>query len=366
MKNKMMIIDKRKERIQKFDIARTFAILCVVLCHSTEIAYPDERLFPISDSSLLVKRLLFTIGRLGVPIFLFLTGALILKKQIEEDEDVIQFYKKNLLPLFLTTEIWIVLYNVFFAVMNQEFKLQNFFKEIIFLKQSAISSMWYMPMILGVYLALPFVAKIVKTFSVKIMKIPMIIVFVSSILLPSINALLYALRLKVSYSTILYFNFLGGAYGLYILLGYYISNGLLKKYSKISLTTIAIGTFWGTNMFLYMADQGQKYYNLWYDFVLLFICTICIFELFVRIKNKTNKSIFVEITKYISKISLGIFFLHEIFLKIFVKYTSQLELNDFFESLILFVLATICSVVVIKITSKIKIIKEKLYIIKEQ
>ena len=33
----------------------------------------------------------FTVGRLGVPIFLFLTGALTLKKQIDTDEDVLKF-----------------------------------------------------------------------------------------------------------------------------------------------------------------------------------------------------------------------------------------------------------------------------------
>ena len=70
-----------KERIQKFDIARTFAILCVVLCHSVEAAYSNVAYKQLSNISQIFRIVFFTLGRLGVPIFLFLTGALILKSK---------------------------------------------------------------------------------------------------------------------------------------------------------------------------------------------------------------------------------------------------------------------------------------------
>lgn len=96
---------KNNIRIQSFDIARSFAIICVVLCHSIEFAYSNVYYLNLSENSQIFRIIFFTISRLGVPIFLFLTGALILKKQIESDDDILKFYKNNLLPLFIAIEI---------------------------------------------------------------------------------------------------------------------------------------------------------------------------------------------------------------------------------------------------------------------
>ena len=71
-----------KKRIINLDIARTFAILCVVLCHSVECVYKMnlQEWNSYSNTSNIIKIILFTIGRLGVPIFLLLTGYLTLNK----------------------------------------------------------------------------------------------------------------------------------------------------------------------------------------------------------------------------------------------------------------------------------------------
>lgn len=71
---------KTSKRIQSYDMARTFAILCVVLCHSVEFAYSNINYMNLSEISQVFRIIFFTVGRLGVPIFLFLTGALTLKK----------------------------------------------------------------------------------------------------------------------------------------------------------------------------------------------------------------------------------------------------------------------------------------------
>jgi len=356
------IIDKK--RIQNLDIARTFAILCVILCHSTETAYSDIQYTQLSNILQIFRIIFFTIGRLGVPIFLFLTGALILKKQIENDEDVNKFYKRNLLPLFITVEIWNVLYNIFLAIMNQPISIKNLLMNIFFFKQVNLSNMWYMPMILGIYLAIPFVAKIIKTFTLKTIKIPMIIVFVTSIILPSINVVFNVLDLEQC-KVILDLSFLGGTYGLYIILGYYINNGLLKKYSNIFFIITAVLSFVVTCLFQYFTCEIGKCYNVWYSFITLFICSICIFELFTRIKDRENKNVLIKLTKYLSNISLGLFFVHKIFINTFIKYTEKFNINNLIESIILFVISTIGSIVLVYLFSKVKFIKDKVFLIKD-
>ena len=147
-------------------------------------------------------------------------------------------------------------------------------------------------------------------------------------------------------------------------MGYYINNEFLDKLNSKILFGISILTFIITCFIQYWAYVNNLYYNVWYDFVTLFICTICIFELFTRIKNCKNENKFIKITNYISKISLAIFFMHEIFLNLLVEWTEKLEFKNPAETLILFLLAFTLSVIFIFITSKNKFIKEKVFLIK--
>ena len=105
-----------KSRKPWLDIIRATAILCVVLCHSVEAFYRPVLLgqlrlsFPFWN----IENLLFTVGRIGVPLFLATTGALMLPRDYP---DVSAFYKKSLFPLFLTTEIWIFFNYIFYCLI---------------------------------------------------------------------------------------------------------------------------------------------------------------------------------------------------------------------------------------------------------
>ena len=86
----------------------------MVLTHTTERVY----LFKLPEFAEynLVHQILslgmFTIGRLGVPIFFMMSGYLLLDKNYNRENSQ-KFYGKNLLGLILSTEIWIVIYNLF-------------------------------------------------------------------------------------------------------------------------------------------------------------------------------------------------------------------------------------------------------------
>lgn len=108
-----------KSRKPWLAVVRATAILCVVLCHSVETFYHPVLLgqlqvfFPLWN----IENLLFTIGRIGVPLFLATIGALMLPRDYP---DVSAFYKKSLLPLFLTTEIWIFCNYIFCCMVEHK------------------------------------------------------------------------------------------------------------------------------------------------------------------------------------------------------------------------------------------------------
>lgn len=70
------------KRIVSLDILRTIAILDVLLVHCTESVYPmnNPTLLSYSILSQFLAISLFTLGRLGVPIFFFISGYLLLDK----------------------------------------------------------------------------------------------------------------------------------------------------------------------------------------------------------------------------------------------------------------------------------------------
>lgn len=86
----------KKNRIIYLDIARTFAIILVVLCHSVTLIYKMnlQEWNLISLNAKIFKTIIFTLGRMGVPLFLFLTGYLLLNRKYDNDADIKNFIKK--------------------------------------------------------------------------------------------------------------------------------------------------------------------------------------------------------------------------------------------------------------------------------
>lgn len=148
------------KRIVWMDYARAFAILTVLLCHATEKAYSFQLDSILSTSlpSQTAAFCLFTVGRLGVPIFLFMSGYLMLDRDYSR-EKCLTFWRTKWLGLFLATEFWIAAYNIFLCLSTgRDFSVGLLIKNMLFLENVGMGHMWYMPMIIGLYLFLPFIA----------------------------------------------------------------------------------------------------------------------------------------------------------------------------------------------------------------
>lgn len=350
-----------KKRIIYLDIARTIAIILVVFCHAIGAIYTInmQEWNMISSGAQIFRTVALTTSRLGVPIFLFISGKLLLSKEINNTKDCIKFYKKNLLPLLLCTEIWIILYNIIIPIINGgKFDINELVYNMLFIKQVGLPNMWYMSMIIGVYIAIPFLAVLVKNVDIQVIKIPMIIAFTTSFIMPNINTLF-----RSEYWTILDLSFLGGVYGLYILLGYYIGQNKFKDIKIRYLVLIGIVAFiftCGCQIYLY---NNKVEYNVWYNSSGLLITSACLFEIISRIKINLEKHLQMFFT-YVSKASLAIFFLHIVVQNIICKITTIQIINKPISILILTILNFSISLAIIAILSKVKVLKEKLLLIK--
>ena len=93
-----------KARIKWIDLTRVIAIFCVVLCHTVGKVYPlwhghfDDR----GIVSHIIAVAFFSAGRLGVPLFLFVSGYLLLDRDYDM-EHCKKFWRINCFHLWIWT-----------------------------------------------------------------------------------------------------------------------------------------------------------------------------------------------------------------------------------------------------------------------
>lgn len=311
---------KSTERLIFIDFARSCAILCVILCHVVELAYVlfEYNLPPMNIISEFTIFATFTLGRLGVPLFLFISGYLLLGRNYET-EGTLLFWKTNWLHLFLTTELWIVLLYIVACLSGKQlFHFFTLVKQLFFLESCSYSHMWYMPMILGVYLFLPFIALVLQKIKLHILLFPGIITFTFLFILPTANVIFTSLG-HSALRTSLSLDFSGGIYGFYLILGFLVSQGVFRRIRTSLLWLMGASTFIGTVLLQVFSYHNFQPYNVWYDCGLLLICALCIFEVFSRVtihsscqeNNPSPKSLFLKKSVLdLSKCSFGIYILH--------------------------------------------------------
>ena len=366
-----------KKRDLNLDLIRTLAIYFVVMNHAIEIlysfniynwkfSYNINSWIQISNLSRIFMVVMFTIGRLGVPLFLFITGSLILSKKIDTDEDILSFYKRNLLPLLIVNTVWIFIYNIVLLLTNNThyITLDYIIKELFLLKEVPMSNMWYFPMIIGIYLVLPFMSKIIKLFSKKSINIILSVIFAYLFVVPMINNIFNILHVNNSLSPVINTSYFGGVYGLYVVLGYMIYT-CNKERINISFTYIVgILSFIITVLFQLIAYYKGVGYNVWYNFPFLLICSLCLFNILLKVDTSKYSNKIKEFLTYTSKISLGIFFVHIIVLHFLAQLIVTFNIIMHLKVILLWLFTLVISYLIVYFLSKIKIISKYVLLIK--
>lgn len=357
-----------KKRIVWLDFARAFAIFIVVAIHSIERVYDLEyaQLMNIGKVSLLFFDIVVTIGRIGVPIFVAITGYLLLDRDYSSGKKILDFYKKHLLPLWLTTAVWILIYSaVDFAKGTLKTDIFDIIKEVLLLKTYIMGHMWYMPMILGIYVALPFVSNALRNISSKVIAIPFCIVLFLYFGFNLINVLESTFGFDLAFENKLDTSFLGGIYGVYLVFGLFCKRGDLKKIKTPIVWAISVLGSVSTLLMIWTANSHGFDFQLWYDFPGLFFASMFAFEGFSRIntESKVLKAVTPFVTK-ISVLSLGIYFIHKPIINEVGPVILRLGLGRGISFVIVMAIASVCAFILAFILSKIPFVKKLLLYIK--
>ncbi len=324
-----------KTRIEWIDLVRAIAILTVLYIHAT------DGIFIISQDAIvhytLTARIFnfasLFIGRIGVPFFLMITGYLLLDRAYD-DEKTRKFWTTSCKELIIITVIWAAIYAIFLQFVTVGSASVNYAEAGTLF----FSHMWYMPMIIGMYLSMPFVASALKHFDSDTIFNATIVFTLLAFLLPFITTVfdMYGLQnITLQYCL----GFSGGVYGIYMIMGYLVKHGKFKKFNSGKLALLSIISFAICVLFQYYAFTINYDFMLWYEFPFVLLGSITLFELCSRMKKVRGYKFITVLSKY----SFAVFLIHNLFRLPLLPLVVKLPYAEPVKAIILWILLIIFS-----------------------
>lgn len=227
-----------------------------------------------------------------------------------------------------------------------------------------MASMWYMPMILCVYLMIPVISVGIKHLGNKLFIVLCAIVVLSSMIIPNINNILKALGSTQTLSFKIAADDIFSIYMVYVIVGYWISLGILNRLSSIQVISMFILSFLGTSVYqfwIYTTPLSNDY--LRYDDIGVLVSGLLLFEL---LRRKFSETAFIpNVIRFISSAALGIYFVHICIMEFMKMALDRFTSIRYYASfVILEITAFIGSCLIIWITSKNSYVKKYLYLMK--
>lgn len=207
--------------------------------------------------------------------------------------------------LVITTEIWIVFYNCFNAwFYHSPLDGIILIENMLFIRSTYMPHMWYMPVIIGIYLFIPFIMNGMNHTDVRSMLVPLSVAFFVLFVIPGVDVFLLANGYS-AFSSLLDLSFSGGAYGFCIILGYLIRKGVFDRIKTGVLILAGLVSFGFTVFMQIYSDMHGVDYNVWYNAAPLILADLSIFLLISKMKFASGK-----IATNISICAFGMYLVH--------------------------------------------------------
>jgi len=298
----------QKENVFWIDTLRALATISVIILHSTapilteygNISFNNWMLGNIIDSSV----------RFCVPIFLMISGALLLSKAQEFSLFFSKRITRVIYPFIFWTLIYIVCGLKSNGLLNGNYNNPAIYEMVVNkIKYGASFHLWFIYLILSFYLLVPILSKWTTNSSLKEIRFFLIIwVFINLPIISEINS-------GINFT--LFSKLLG-----YPILGYFLLKTKKLNNTKFLFILIVIGFFF-TVLGTYYSSKNQNSFSgifYSYNYPNVIISSIGIFLLFkkLNIKNLLLKKIILLISKY----SYGIYLAHAFVIIILDRYFS--------------------------------------------
>jgi surface polysaccharide O-acyltransferase-like enzyme len=275
---------------------RIFATICVIFIHTSGGAL--IKFGNIGASTWWSANIISGIGRFTVPVFVMISGALLLGKEI----DLVPFLKKRFLRVWVPFSVWAMIYVAYHNIFeNNPISLKNSISQYFTGGNGQYGHLWFIYMLLGLYLFTPIINYfVVKASETEVLYL-LIICFISTTLFLFIKQF-FKINIILDIS-----NF--GSYLGYYVAGFYFKNKsfYINKYWFLVFFIIGFlitiyGTFW-------LSAPHAKYNGYFYQYFSpnSVVMSIAIFLFF---KEAFNNEYLPIISQNLDKASFGIYLGH--------------------------------------------------------
>ena len=332
----MNLSNQKNQHIVWLDVVRFIAMFTVVCCHCTDPFnfYPGTA--PNIGEIKLWGAIYGSVLRPCVPLFVMITGALLLPVR----GDASTFYKKRIPRVFYPFLIWSVLYNLFpwitgllglnpqiildfFPYAGEEVMQQSFSVSLEYILMIPFNfsilavHMWYIYLLIGRYLYLPVFSAWVEKASERA-KLMFLLAWGVTLLLPYyyqfVSNYLWGTCSWNSFGMLYAFAGFNG----YLLLGHYLKNleWSLKKTLAIGIPMFAVGyavTFLGFRHITALPEYTDEMLELFFTYCSLNVVMMTIPVFMLAKKVKVNSERMKKALANLTVCGFGIYMIHYFF-----------------------------------------------------
>lgn len=332
----MNLSNQKNQHIVWLDVVRFIAMFTVVCCHCTDPFnfYPGTA--PNIGEIKLWGAIYGSVLRPCVPLFVMITGALLLPVR----GDASTFYKKRIPRVFYPFLIWSVLYNLFpwitgllglnpqiildfFPYAGEEVMRQSFSVSLEYILMIPFNfsilavHMWYIYLLIGLYLYLPVFSAWVEKASERA-KLMFLLAWGVTLLLPYyyqfVSNYLWGTCSWNSFGMLYAFAGFNG----YLLLGHYLKNleWSLKKTLAIGIPMFAVGyavTFLGFRHITALPEYTDEMLELFFTYCSLNVVMMTIPVFMLAKKVKVNSERMKKALANLTVCGFGIYMIHYFF-----------------------------------------------------
>ena len=332
----MNLSNQKNQHIVWLDVVRFIAMFTVVCCHCTDPFnfYPGTA--PNIGEIKLWGAIYGSVLRPCVPLFVMITGALLLPVR----GDASTFYKKRIPRVFYPFLIWSVLYNLFpwitgllglnpqiildfFPYAGEEVMRQSFSVSLEYILMIPFNfsilavHMWYIYLLIGLYLYLPVFSAWVEKASERA-KLMFLLAWGVTLLLPYyyqfVSNYLWGTCSWNSFGMLYAFAGFNG----YLLLGHYLKNleWSLKKTLTICIPMFAVGyavTFLGFRHITALPEYTDEMLELFFTYCSLNVVMMTIPVFMLAKKVKVNSERMKKALANLTVCGFGIYMIHYFF-----------------------------------------------------